>query len=48
MTPTDTPAWKLLSGSILATHENSVLGLNKEDKKDLFVTPYLAGGNTGE
>lgn len=46
ITPTDTEAYRLLSGTILATHAKSVFSI-PDRPKDLIVTPFLAGGNTG-
>lgn len=59
ITPTDSAAWKLLSGTILRTHETSKVatvtpstssvedGKKKEKKKNMIVAPALIGGNTG-
>lgn len=46
ITPTDTAAFRVLSGSIQATHAKSVVPNLK--KQDMIVAPYLAGGNTGK
>lgn len=45
ITPTDSSAYQLLSGTILATHVNSVIPSTLD--KDMIVAPGLAGGNTG-
>lgn len=42
VTPTDTEAWRLLSGTIRAAYED-VHG----SAKDVVVTPSMPGGNTG-
>ena len=58
ITPTDSAAWKLLSGTILRTHETSKVATvvpstssvedgKKEKKKNMIVAPALIGGNTG-
>lgn len=45
ITPTDTAAYRILSGSIRATHARSVIPNPKS--QDMIVAPMLAGGNTG-
>jgi Gly-Xaa carboxypeptidase len=45
ITPTDTSAYRVLSGSIRATHAKSIL--SNEGSNKMVVAPNLAGGNTG-
>jgi len=44
--PTNSSAYRLLSGSILATHAKSVVR-NEGTNKKMIVAPALLGGNTG-
>lgn len=44
ITPTNSSAYRLLSGSILATHAKSVV---RGGAKEMIVAPTLPGGNTG-
>jgi hypothetical protein len=46
ISPTDSVAYKLLSGTILATYKESFAGRVPNARK-MIVGPGLAGGNTG-
>ncbi|KAF8310548.1 carboxypeptidase S [Clavulina sp. PMI_390] len=46
ITPTDTAAYKILSGSIRATHARTTLNDPKAKQQEMTVSPNLAKGNT--
>ncbi|KAF8312644.1 carboxypeptidase S [Clavulina sp. PMI_390] len=46
ITPTDTAAFKILSGSIRATHARTTLSHPRAKQQEMIVSPNLAGGNT--
>ncbi|KAF8312643.1 Zn-dependent exopeptidase [Clavulina sp. PMI_390] len=46
ITPTDTAAYKILSGSIHATHARTTFSDPKVKQKEMIVSPNVSGGNT--